>query len=441
VRGGVRRGLASLLLVVGLGALAVAPASVGTADAAAEPFVLGSGAASAQVTKTRLFYAGYSLQIALGLAATTYENAQSRSLGAAYDLSSALGLVKVTVPELMPVSIDSNRGDAAADKDLGAGPLLGHIQLSAKKVPAGRAEVHLADVDLPGVLRVEGGHARSTSAVVDGKARRAEASVDVASVSLLGGVVVLEGLHWQAIQESGASQRSDATFTLGRLLVAGAPIATDLHDLKPVLDAINAALAPLGLVLGGPEAVARDNGAVEITPLRVGILNSPVGAQALGPIVAGIRPLLLPVYDALVSVDDTLGLAALIADLGLGVVDGSGGIEIAVGGATARTDDTVFADPLSGLLPAPTTPRPPSTGSPSLGDVAAPSAPAAGGDVGSQILPTSSEGPAHCVLAASPRRQGSCRGTNPAGAIAVVAIVAAAIGTHEVRLRRKRAAA
>jgi hypothetical protein len=440
--GAARRGLVALVLVAGLSALLVAPASVGTADAAAEPFVLGSGAASAQVTKARLFYAGYSLQVALGLAATTYENTQSRSLGAAYDLSSALGLVKVTVPEVSPASIDSNAGDAATTKDLHAGPVLGQIQLSAKRVPASTSEVHLADVDLTGLVRVEGGHSRSTSGIVDGKTRRAQASVTVGSVTLLGGVVSLDGLRWDAVQESGGSKRSDGSFSLARLSVAGVPIATDLHDLDPVLVAINVALAPLGFVLEGPQVLHRDNGAVEITPLRVGILNSPIGSQALAPAIAAIRPLLVPVYDALADVNDTLGLAALVADLGLGVVDGSGGIEIAVGGATARTDDAVFADPLSGLLP--TAPGALAAGdvggTAPLGEVAAPSTPAVG-EGPSQILPTSSDGPTRCVLAASPRRQGSCRGTNPAGAFAVVAIVAAAIGTHEVRLRRKRAAA
>jgi hypothetical protein len=431
-----RRPIAGLLLVVTVLAIVLAPAGV---DAADGPFVLGSGAASATVTKARLFYAGYSLQVPLGLSATTYENRQSRALGSAYDLSAALALAKVKVPEVSPVSIDSNSGDAATTRDLGAGPVLGRVALSAKTVPAATSEVRLADLDLPGLLRVEGGHARSSSAIVDGTERRAQASVDVGTVSLLDGVVVLEGLHWEAAQRSGSAERSDAGFTLGTLRVGGAPIASDLHDLGPVLDAINAALAPTGLALTAPNVVHRDNGAIEVTALEVGILNSPLGAQALAPLIAGLRPVLAPVYEALTSIDTTLGLASLVADLGLGVADGSGGVALSIGGATAITDDTVFADPLSGLVPvAPSSPV-------AVGGAAAstigglPASPGSG--PATQILPTSADGPARCVLAASPRRHGSCRGSNVPGAIAVVAVVAAGVAAYDVRLRRRRPAA
>lgn len=434
---GARRGVAALVLVAVLSALAVAPGSAGPA-AAGEPFVLGTGAASGQVVKARLFYAGFSLQVALGLAATTYENAQSRALGAGYDLSSVLGLVDVDVPELSPVSIDSNAGDAAERRDLGAGPALGSIALRATTVPASSAEVRLADVDLPGLVRVQGGHARSTSSVVGGGTRRAEATVTLGSVSLLDGLIVLDGLRWDVVHETGAAARSDGTFTVGRLLVAGFPLATDLHDLDPVLDLLNAALAPVGLVLTGPELLPRDNGSVGLSPLRIGLVSSPLGAEVLGPIVAGVRPLLVPVYEALTDVNGTLGLTSLVADLGLGVADGSGGIELAIGGATALTDDTVFADPLDGGAPAPGPPAEVAAGPGPSGPVAVavPGTSSAPG-LGSQVVRTATAGPARCVLEASPRRQGRCRGSNVAGAVAIVALVAVAIGTHDLRVRRR----
>jgi hypothetical protein len=438
VRRSIRRWLSAGALVAVLSAFVVAPAGIGPADAADGPFVPGSGAASSSVTKVRLFYAGYSIQVALGLSATTYENSQSRALGGAYDLSAVLGLVKQTVAELSPVSADSNSGDASIDRDLGAGPVLGRISLRATTVPAATAEVRLADVDLPGLVRVEGGHSRSSSAIVDGRTRRAEATVTVGTVSLLGGLVVLDGLHWDAVHQTGATSEADGTFALDRLLVAGAPIATDLHDLGPVLDAINAALGPVGLMLTAPTVEHRDNGAVEITGLRVGLLNSPLGADVLAPLIAGVRPLLVPVYEALTGADTTLGLAALVADLGLGVADGSGGLELSIGGATARTDATVYADPLSGQLPGSTG----SGGGLASGGSATTdglAAPAVAGSPGAdaEVVRTSSQGPTRCVLAASPRRQGSCRGSNAPGAIAVVAVVAAAVGAHELRMRRR----
>lgn len=444
-------GLRRLLFVVAALAILVAPDlahAQETPEAPAAELVPGTGAASAAIVKTRLFYAGYSLQVSLGLAATSYENRQSRSLGSAYDLSSALGLVKVKVPELAPISIDSNAGDAEAHQDLGAGPILGAIDLRATRSPASTSEVRLADLDLPGLVRVEGGHATSSSSIVDGTSRRATASVTIGAVSLLGGVVTLDGLRWDVIHQTGAEERAEATFSVAGLSIAGVPIALDLQALAPVLDAVNAVLGPVGLVVELPELVRRPNGSVEISPLRVGLLNSPLGAEIVGPLVAAVRPLLVPVYQALTDINATLGLTSLVADLGLGVADGSGGIELAIGGATAITDDTEFADPLA---PPPTTPTidpgpaDDGGGAPTVGQSPAPpalgvAAPAVPGTTGTgpALVPVSSEGPARCVLAASPRRQGTCRGTNVAGAVAVVAVIAVGLYAHDVRLRRRR---
>jgi hypothetical protein len=436
-----RRPLA--LLTIGLVACAVlaAPASVGPVQAEDAPFVLGSGAASATVTKARIFYAGFSLQVPLGLSATTYENRQSRALGSAYDLTSVTGLVDgADQPQLSPVSIDSNKGDASKTVDAGAGAVVGHIALSARTVPASQAEVRLADVDLPGLVRIEGGHSKAITEVVGGKERRATAAVTIGTMSLAGGLVVLDGLRWEATQRSGAAKQADATFTLGSVRIGGVPIATDLHDLVPVLKSINDALAPVGLVIEAPEVLHRDNGAVDMTAIRIGIINSPLGAQLLGPILAGVRPLLLPAFDALTQANSSLGLAGLLTDLGLGVADGSGGLDLAFGGATARTDDAQFADPLAVVPPAlpptavPSTPSP----TPTFGGLPAPLSPVVPTPGSTQLLPASAGGPARCVLVASPRRQGTCRGTNVAGAVGIVALVGAGMSVWEAAARRRR---
>jgi hypothetical protein len=436
-----RRPLVVVAAVV-LAALVIGPASIGPVRAEDAPFVPGSGASSATVTKARLFYAGYTLQVPLGLSATTYENRQSRALGGAYDLTAVTGLAGVEAPEqVSPISVDSNAGDDTKTADAGPGAVLGHIALEARTVPASRAEVRLADVDLTGLVRIEGGHSHATAAVVDGNERRAAASVSVGAVSLAGGLIVLEGLQWEAVQRSGAAEQAEASFTLARVLVGGVPIATDVRDVVPVLAAINALLAPTGLVLEAPEVIHRDNGAVDITALRVGLINSPLGAEVLAPIIAGIRPLLLPAFEALAGIDGSLGLTALVADLGLGVADGSGGIEVAIGGATARTDDAVFADPLGGVVPAapelaPAAPGPgPVVGGPRA--VAAPVVGLPGTPGATELLPTSPAGPARCVLVASPRRQGSCRGSNVAGAVGVVALAVAGLGVYEALARRR----
>jgi len=421
---------AALLLATGL---AAAPARAQTTA-----FVLGSGSASAVVTKTKIFYAGYSLQVPIGLSATSYENKQSRALGGAYDVSAVVGLVAEKPEQVSPISIDSNKGDAAKTVDVGAGPILGRIALTARAVPSSRSDVRLADVNAAGVLRVEGGRSWSTTAVVDGKERRAQSSVSVAAVTLAGGLVELEGLRWDAIHRGGAAKQADATFSLGRLRVGGVTVARDIHDLDPVLAAVNTLLAPTGLVVEGPQVVHRATGAIDVTPMRIGVINSPLGAEHVGPIIAQLRPQLLPVFEALTNADTTLGLAALVADLGLGVADGSGGIEFSIGGATALTDDKVFANPFDGLNVAPPALAP--------GDVATPPTLAAlprlpesiPGSAGGTKQLASSKGVIRCVLAGGAKRNGDCRGSNVPGAIAIVGLVVAAMLTYETYLRRRR---
>lgn len=430
------RPLSALMALTTLVVLLVLP-TVGPAQAEMTPFAPGMAAASANVAKVRIFYAGYALQLPLGTSATTYENRQSRSLGGAYDLSAVLGLAKAKVPELSPISTDSNSGDSTKAVDLGAGPVLGRVDLSAKDVPASTASVRMADVDLPGLVRIEGGRSHATTEVVGGKVRRAEAEVTVGSVSLLGGLVELEGLRWDAAQETGATTKAVGTFSLGTLKVAGAPVATDLHDLDPVLAQVNAALAATGLVVEGPLVTLTPDGSVNVSALRLGIIKSPIGASTLAPVIAGVRPLLVPLLDALTAQDDTLGLAALVGDLGLGVADGSGGIEIGIGGAIARTAASSYSPPLAaGSGPvAPAAPSGPGGFSPSA---PLPAAAAPGSSPIGATTPASATGPLRCALAASPQRHGSCRDANLPGAIGIVAVAITGWGTYEAALRRRR---
>lgn len=429
-----RRALgAAVLLAFALVAEPSAALVTQSAPAASE-LVPGSAAASATVARARLFYAGYTLPVGLGVSAASYTNQQSRALGAAYELSAVTGLVGATVPEVAPIAIDSNEGDDARTADLGAGPVLGHVALTATGTPASTSEVRLADVDLPALVRVEGGHSTSSTSLDPGRQRRARASTEVARVTIAGGVVVLEGLRWEAVQRTGDDPTAVATFTLGRLLLAGVPVPLDPGDLASSLDPVNDALAPIGLFLRLP-TLLRTEGAVEMGPLRVGLASSPLGADVVAPIVGGIRPFLLPVFEALTDVDTTLGLAALVADLGLGVADGSGGVEVSVGGATAGTEATTFTSPLGGTGTAP-----PAV-APIGGSVVAPVFPAPAGSVSAPAASRPSvevtEGPVRCVLEAGPRRQGTCRGSNVAGAVGISAVALAAVAWAEVRSRRR----
>jgi hypothetical protein len=266
----------------------------------------------------------------------------------------------------------------------------------------------------------------------------------VAAISLAGGLVQLRGLRWTATQRTGTDPVAEADFDLAAIAIAGVEIPIDGELIADVLRLVNDALAPIGLVLEPPEVLHLPDGSIDITSLRIGIANSPLGAQLIAPLVSAVRPLLLPLLDLATTINPQLGLLGLLLDLGLGVVDGSGGIVLSIGGANAGTDDTTFADllgrpaPLAPATPAPV-PAPAPAPAPTFPPVTAPTLapPVAAPVAAAPPAAIVHSGPLECVLAASPQRHGSCRGANVPAAFALIAITLAGLGLLEVRARRR----
>lgn len=429
-------------LVAALLATLVATTSgpANAADVPATPFARGSGAASASVARGKLFYGGLSLPLGVGTSSAAYTNQQAKALGIALDVVAFAGLVADVPKQLTAASIDSNSGDRQSKGNLDAGGgLLVDVDLTAKSVPLAVSDVHVADVDLPALVRVEGGHSNSTTGVADGKQRRSSSSSEIARVSIANGLVVLEGLRWSANHRSGFEPVSEAAFDLGRVVVAGIPVPVPAGDINPVLKVVNDALKQVGLRVEAPTVTRAKDASVAVSPLRVELANSPIGAQLLGPIIASARPVLAPVFDALTDANKSLGLAGLVSDIVLGVADGSGGVEVGLGGATAGTNSV-------GFVGTPTTPAAAveagSIIAPSFGSLPVP-APGPGlsldGTTFIDAPPSLIRGPVRCALEAAPRRSGDCRDSNVGLAVGIGLLAVLGLGAVEIVSRRRRA--
>jgi hypothetical protein len=425
--------------VAAVALLAVMVPSAGAQD---PEFVPGSANASAQIVRLRLFYAGFGLEMSAGTSIASYRNQTAKASSSTQDLRGVTGLAGVPAPA--PTSASSTNGDEHVEEALTDPPLFGRTLADATKQPASTASVDLASIQLPGLLEVEGGTTSAHTELVAGSHRVATASAEVAAVSLAGGLVELRGLRWTATQRTGTDALAEADFDLAAIAIAGVEIPIDGELIADVLRLVNDALAPIGLVLEPPEVLHLPDGSIDITSLRIGIANSPLGAQLIAPLVSAVRPLLLPLLGLATNINPQLGLLGLVLDLGLGVVDGSGGIVLSIGGANAGTDDTTFADLLGRPAPlapaAPPAPAPAPAPAPTFPAVSTPTlaappvaAPAAAAPPAAIVQ----SGPLECVLAASPQRHGSCRGANAPAAFALIAITLAGLGLLEVRARRR----
>ncbi len=426
-----------LVYAAALATVAALLFAVTPARAADTPFVFGSAAASGSVARARLFYGGLSLPLGVGTTSASYTNQQSRALGVSLDLGAYLGLVGDVPPQFAPVAIDSNSGDRESHGNLDAGEAVARVNLHATRVPASSSEIRMTDLDLPALVRVEGAHALSTTEVRDKRQRRAAAVVKVARVSIAQDLVVLENLRWEATQRTGFEPMADATFTIGAARVGGVPIPLAGSDLNTGLGPLNAALKPVGLRLEAPKPNVLKDGTISMGPLRVALADSPLGAQLLGPIIASARPLLAPAFDALTNANKSLGLVGLVADIVLGVADGSGGVEMTVGGATATTSAVGFV--------APTTPKAP------VETIAFPDTSLAGSPLVSglpdSLLPVDQVAGAptvattrsiRCALEAAPRRHGDCRDSNLPAAVVLTGAAIAGLAAAEFVVRRRR---
>ena len=191
------------------------PGSAETARQAAPttPFGPGTGSAIALVYKVNPLFGNLSFGITAGESVAGHQNTGSQAQSKAVNL----GVIGVTLagegckgaaPALssdkqpQPVIVSSDDAGAAAGKSAVFG---GGIAMfaQASKVPFAKAQTEVAPVGVPNGVEISGGKSTATSGIVKAGVREARAITQIGRVSLLGGLVTLDGMRWEAVQQTG----------------------------------------------------------------------------------------------------------------------------------------------------------------------------------------------------------------------------------------------
>ncbi len=353
-------GIVSTTLAVGT-TLALASVDAG-ADAGARP----NGNAVAQASVLRIAPGVGSLALAtttgtsLAHVANQLAEAQAQAvdlglIGSALTAEKCDGSPGAFTPDQLPqpIVVDNRKGDATMTKDeapIGQSALGGgRKEVSADATPASHAAVTNIVGAVGNTLTLSGGRSDATATVDPGKGREADATV---SVDIdIAGVVQLHNAQWHAFHRTGDDPSQGGTFSVASTTVGGIPVPID--QLGPLQDAINQALALTGIsiVLPTVRHITSPTDFVQVTPLEIKLDDTPVGKAALGPALNASRVQREQLINQLLQVSCQLAGGALIADIGLDIVSGTGFAIIDIGGATVSSGEVDYQNPFGDAPP------------------------------------------------------------------------------------------
>lgn len=367
-------------VAVGVG-VAGAISLAATAPGAAAPggvaqqagFGPGTGNAIALVYKVNPIFGNLSFGITAGESVANHQNTGSSAQSKAINLG-VIGVTlagegckgaEPTLPEAsQPQPVIATSGEPGADKGL-TGDLLGlpgviTMHAKATNTPFSQAVTDVVPIGDAGGVLISGGQAKATSGVVKAGVREARAVTEVGRVSLFGGLLTLEGLRWEAVQQSGAATTNQGTFTLGAIHLAGNTIPLPPDALQQV-SVLREALNALGLTITPPQTRV-ENGVVFVDPLVIGIVPS----LARDALVGGLLGALQPVRQAFVDLINEIGCegsnnllgnngktAVTVLDLALGAISGAGSLTVELGGVQATTAEIAGFEGLGVIPPLP----------------------------------------------------------------------------------------
>ena len=199
------------------------------------------------------------------------------------------------------VAVSTGEKDAAQGRHVDQGhfpdgsPISGAMErqdATATADPSGTAATTHLRMAFGPVVEVVHGRTEATAGVVEHKARLAHALTTMDRLSLLGGMIVLSDVRWEATHRTGDGERADGTFTVGSVLLNGQPLpappalpappGSNAPALPDPLAALNTALSPTGIGLVAPHFELA--GAVaQVTPMSLRFSDSALGRQVLGP--------------------------------------------------------------------------------------------------------------------------------------------------------------
>jgi hypothetical protein len=357
--------------------------AVGTAGApgahAGTDFVAGQAQASGAVVAVVAQAGGAQLPVTVGLATAQFRSNTGTAEATTLDLGLIGAVLTLSIcgadPLLradqlpQPLHADSTTDHAPKARTVADGgvALAGGERAEARPGAFASSQATPSALQIPAVLSVSGtSHAQTE--LVPGKERRAHATADLGDVNLLGGLVQLHGMHWQADQTTGPDGRPTlrrGAFTIGSVVVGGTALPTaDAAQLSSALSLVNAVLGPLALTVQAPATTVGDDGSVVVSPLRIRVSGGSTAQVLLAPLLANGQATQArrAVANALLfggcqpgvkgtPLQQLGGGANTVADVLLAGVAGEGGVALELGGARAESDDKTGANAFDSVLP------------------------------------------------------------------------------------------
>ena len=351
--------------------LTTAAGPVGAARA--DDFVAGSGEASATVLRTGPITGRLDFTVGLGQSLVDYVGTVGRGQSKSVDF----GLLGVLVTShqcngdpyvvnpkyVAPFTLRATSADRGAEKGpskSAVGPFGKQQVWATRNPPSGRAVTTIAPFEVTGLFELAGGRADATTGVIKGRIRESAGRVELSSLTLLNGLVRLDGLRWDVVQRTranGTIEKVGGSFSLAGVTVAGTAVPVTARSVDDVLDAVNKAIAYTGIALVSPR-FTNARGEARISALDLRIFDSKLAYAIVRPPVAAAYPVRHPVADAIVAVECRAAVPIAAADLTLEGLEGSGGTVLRFGGASASTEAAQYANPFAttgglGLGPVP----------------------------------------------------------------------------------------
>lgn len=406
-----------------------APPNAGAPPAAPGSVQAGTAAANAALIGIVPQASALSLTTSGGQSESAYNQNEDQATSATIDLG-GLGVLLANSPvcgqvflteQRQPQPLTADSQDGSRTENAGTAGSAGRETVTVSSSPE-YAQAITAPVDqsIPGVLEVTG-QTQTEVRYVAGQEQVAQASVH-ADVTLLGGLITMSDLVWQASRQTGVNNSSSSSFSFGsvRLAAAGVPVTLPSSDsAAQVLHAVNSVLSTFGVTLLPPtNATDDDTGTLTITPLDLHFSGSPTDNKVLGPVVAELPAL----EDALAAqttngndcsqiknlLGNLLTPTVEVANVGLSGAQGSGGLDVDLGGASVSTRAAPdYGNPFDFASGALATPTPPGLAAGTGGSRAVPTL-GATSDAGpaASVATTGSTASATTTAPAPPRASG-----------------------------------
>lgn len=358
--------------LVGTAVLVTAAVAPGTSAAQSPPggaFDNGTGGANATALRVNPVNGGLSFGVTVGESLSGHQN----TVASAESRAASLGVIGTTLagegcdggdPTLpaeqqpQPLYIDStiagsSEGLSTPDQIL---PVVAR-NVRATLDPYAESTTTLPGLNIPGILSI-GTITSHTSSGVFGDYREAKAVVTIGSISLLGGLITVDGLRWEAVHRSGSIEEQTGAFSV---LAAKGPLNIPLpvEGVFNLIEGLNGILRPLGLEIRLPKFHVDTTAAGTLStvdPLVVAVIPAPLRDDNItGPLLSALQPIRQALTNALIEADCGNATYVTILDVALATITRGGSLGIELGGVQASTAAITRA-PSS-----PTTTRPPST--------------------------------------------------------------------------------